>query len=117
MLDYELCLIRTFSVTKFFKSWLIFYRYGLCDEFVRDKLKNNEGDCPWKSDTSGKWNYLRNHEIEQDGEFSGIVEGENELFCMFEFWRRKTLWADEFEVFNISDMGLGVRVLEQACVF
>ncbi len=58
---------------------------------------SKEGESPWESDTSGKWNYLRTYGIEQDGEFGGIVEGENELFCMFEYWRRTTLWADEFE--------------------
>ena len=33
---------------------------------------------------------------------------------MFEYWKKATLFADEFEVFNTPSMGLGVRVIEQA---
>ena len=32
---------------------------------------------------------------------------------MFEFRKKATLFADEFEVFNTPSMGLGVRVIEQ----
>ena len=33
---------------------------------------------------------------------------------MFELWKKATLLAEEFEVFNTPSIGLGVRVLEQA---
>ena len=37
--DYENGLLNTFSVSKFYKSWLIFYRCGLVDVEVRGKIK------------------------------------------------------------------------------
>ena len=41
LIDYELSLLHTSSVSKFYKSWLIFYRFGLVDaEF------NAKGICP-----------------------------------------------------------------------
>ena len=57
------------------------------------------------------WNYLSMYGNCQAGECSSIEESERELFSMFEYWKKATLFADEFEVFNTTSMGLGVRVI------
>ncbi len=54
--DYEYGLLNTFSVSKFYKSWLIFYRCGLVDVEVRGKIKF-EGYMPWNNVDPGNWNY------------------------------------------------------------
>ena len=112
MEDYERCLIGTLYVSKFYKSWLIFYKLGLCNTDVRNKIKY-EYFCPWNSGDGENWNYLSMYGNCQAGEFSSIEERERELFSMFEYWKKTTLFADEFEVFNTPSMGLGVRVIEQ----
>jgi hypothetical protein len=99
-------------VSQFYKSWLIFYRLGLCNIDVRNKLKY-EYFCPWKSADGENWNYLSMYSNCQAGEFSSIEEREREIFSMFEYWKPSTLFADEFEVFNTPSMGLGVKVIEQ----
>ena len=38
MEDFERCLLGTLHVSQFYKSWLIFYRLGLCNIDVRNKL-------------------------------------------------------------------------------
>lgn len=114
MENFELCLIRTSFVSKFYKSWLIFYRLGLCNHDVRNKIIH-ESFCPWKTEEAGNhWNYLKMFGNCQAGEMGDLEEGQRELFGMFEFWKKTTLLADEFEVFQTSSMGLGVRVIEQA---
>ena len=60
------------------------------------------------------WNYLSMYGNCQAGECSSIEESERELFSMFEYWKKATLFADEFEVFDTPSMGLGVKVIEQA---
>jgi hypothetical protein len=46
-IDYELALIQTYSVSKFYKSWIIFYRLGLLVvDDVRNKMKV-ENCSPW----------------------------------------------------------------------
>ena len=113
MEDYERCLIGTLYVSKFYKSWLIFYKLGLCNTDVRNKLKY-EYFCPWNSADGENWNYLSIYGNCQAGDCSSIEESERELFSMFDYWKKATLLADEFEVFDTLSMGLGVRVTEQA---
>ena len=54
-IDYELALIQTNSISKFYKSWIIFYRLGLVVDDVRNKMK--AGNClPWCTADFGDWN-------------------------------------------------------------
>jgi len=48
LIDYELSLLHTSSVSKFYKSWLIFYRFGLVDAEVRGRIQF-EGYMPWSN--------------------------------------------------------------------
>ena len=59
MENFELCLIRTSFVSKFYKSWLIFYILGLCNHDERNKIML-KSFYPWKSEEAGgnNWNYL-----------------------------------------------------------
>ena len=76
MEDYERCLIGTLYVSKFYKSWLIFYKLGLCNTTdVRNKLKC-EYFCPWNSADGENWNYLSMYDNCQAGVFSSIEESE-----------------------------------------
>jgi hypothetical protein len=106
--DYEYGLLNTFSVSKFYKSWLIFYRCGLIDVEVRGKIKF-EGYMPWNNVDPGNWNYYPWF-INQVGDNNNVEEGKRELRGMFFlYWKRSTLWAEEFEVFDTLSMGLGIR--------
>ena len=105
--DYENGLLNTFSVSKFYKSWLIFYRCGLVDVEVRGKIKF-EGYMPWNNVDPGNWNYYPWF-INQIGDNNNVEEGKRELLGMFLYWKRSTLWAEEFEVFDTLSMGLGIR--------
>ena len=110
MENYERCLIRTVFVSKFYNSWLIFYRLGICNPDVRNKIMH-ESICPGiLEDGEQNWNYLRTFDNCQAGEFGSVEEGQR----VFELWKKATLLAEEFEVFNTPSIGLGVRVLEQA---
>jgi hypothetical protein len=106
--DYETALLNTYSVSKFYKSWIIFYRCGLVDVDVRRKIKF-EGYMPWNNVDSGNWNYFPSV-VNQIGENRNLEEGKRELNGMFMYWKRSTLLAEEFEVYDTSCMGLGVRV-------
>jgi len=105
--DYEIGLLNTCSVSKFYKSWLIFYRCGLVDVEVRGRIKF-EGYMPWNDVDNGNWNYFRWF-INQLGDNSNFEEGKRELHGMFLYWKRSTLLAEEFEVFDTLSMGLGIR--------
>jgi len=106
--DYELSLLHTCSVSKFYKSWLIFYRFGLVDAEVRDKIKF-DGYIPWSNVNPGNWNCMP-WLLNQVGENGNVEEGKRELHGMFQYWKRSTLCAEEFEVFDTVHMGLGVTV-------
>ena len=108
LIDYELSLLHTSSVSKFYKSWLIFYRFGLVDAEVRGRIQF-EGYMPWSNVNPGNWNSMP-WLLHQVGENGNLEEGKRELHGMFQYWKRSTLWAEEFEVFDTVHMGLGVRV-------
>ena len=84
MEDFERRLIGTMYVSKFYKSWLIFYRLGLCNTDVRNKLKY-EYFCPWNSADGENWNYLSMYGNCQAGEFCTIEEGARESFVLLIF--------------------------------
>ena len=81
--DYELSLLHTCSVNKFYKSWLIFYRFGLVDAEVTDKIKF-DGYIPWSNVNPGNWNCMP-WLLNQVGENGNFEEEKRELHGMFQY--------------------------------
>ena len=82
LIDYELSLLHTSSVSKFYKSWLIFYRFGLVDAEVRGRIQF-EGYMPWSNVNPGNWNSMP-WLLHQVGENGNLEEGKRELHGMFQ---------------------------------
>ena len=52
-LEYELSLFNIYTrwISNFFRSWLVFYRFGLVDNVMRHLIEF-DGSTPWNDDFS-----------------------------------------------------------------
>ena len=115
-LEYELSLFNTRWISNFFRSWLVFYRFGLVDNVMRHLIEF-EGITPWNDDFPPHyWDFDLIPKPMKGGEIRNSSEGSIEWKKFFRYWALYVLDSEEFEVFDTSDttsMGLGIRCRPQ----
>ena len=122
LLSYEMSLIHTIGISKIYKSWIIWYRFGLVNDVMRDLIENFDY-TPWENEDSvigingipyRPWGFHLFPDTRLlSGELSNSLEGKFEWKGMFRYWKNICLSSEEFEIFSTDDMGLGVRARVQ----
>ena len=102
----ELFLIKNRDIPSLTKSWIVIRVLGLFDGLIREELAR--GFQPWNGyDANSPWVF--NSLDTSVGELS-IAEAEDEWKACMLYWINKTIKGKWFEVYNMFEDELGIRM-------